>query len=317
MSTPAKERGTTTIADRAVRRIAERAATEALDGAVRMSGASAAVHGRRARVAVDVTLSYPGRLDEAGESVRTHVADRTARLTGLTVPAPRIRVRGLTRQAVAQPDSGTPGTDEAPTEAAAPVAPGTARRPWSERRLPVALLTLLAAAACGTLLYDVLSVHAAGHPPARWRVELVGWLSAHGPAVSNAPGAALAAGVFILGVGLLVLALAPGRHGLLAMTPPAAGVHAVLERRAAAALLRDVVVDVPGISRTQVRVRRRTARVHVHLGFGERDAAHQAVTEAARTAVARFGTARPPRLRIRLDTEPTWRAPEPAGSVDQ
>ncbi|ATL31538.1 DUF6286 domain-containing protein [Streptomyces formicae] len=300
--TPPDERGATTVASRAVRRIAEHAATEVrAAGPVRVSGASASVRGRRARVALDVTLPYPGPLDEAGERVRSHVVDRTARLTGLTVPSARIHVRALSRQDGAE-------AEQAVATEAGPVPAGTARRPWSQRRLPMGLLTLVAAAACGVLLYEVVSVHVAGRPAARWRVELVDWLSQHGPGVT-ATDLAAAAGVFALGVWLLILAVTPGKRRRVPLAAPGPGVHATLERAAAAALLRDAVSDVPGITRVRVRMGRRGARVRARLGFGDRDAARDAVRRAALAAADGFGLARPLKLRVRVRTEPTWRAP--------
>ncbi|MEV0092664.1 hypothetical protein [Streptomyces sp. NPDC050738] len=35
----------------------------------------------------------------------------------------------------------------------------SARRLWSQLRIPVAVLALLDASVCGTVLYDVLAVH--------------------------------------------------------------------------------------------------------------------------------------------------------------
>lgn len=308
MTTPAAERGRTTVADRAVRRIAERAATEApAPGAVEVGGGSAAVRGRRARVDVTVTLPYPAHLDAAGESVRSHVAERTARLTGLTVPSARIRVRGLSRHGL----SG--GQQLAPPVADTGAAGLRAHRPWAQRRLPVAVLALLGAAVCGLLLYDVVSVHAAGDAPARWRVDMMEWLSTHGPDSGTAMGVLAAAGVFLLGVWLLVLAVTPGRRRVLPMRPPLPGVRAVLDRRAVAALLRDAVTDVPGIGGVRVRVGRRTARVRAGLEFGGLEGARRAVTEAADAATAELGLAGPLRLRVRLNTEPGWRAPTGSG----
>ncbi|MGW0904885.1 DUF6286 domain-containing Asp23/Gls24 family envelope stress response protein [Streptomyces sp. NPDC002853] len=309
MTTPAAQRGTTTVADRAVRRIAERAATEArVPGAVEVGKGSAAVRGRRARVDVTVTLPYPAVLDESGESVRSHVAERTARLTGLTVSSARIRVRGLSRSELSA------GQLAQPVEAAGV----RAHRPWSQRRLPVGMLALLAASVCGVLLYDVVSVHAAGNAPARWRTDAMEWLSTHGPDSAATTGVLAAVGVFALGVWLLVLAVTPGRRGVLPMRPPLTGVRAVLDRRAVAVLLRDAVTDVPGVGRIRVRVGRRTARVRAGLGFGEVAGARRAVAEAAETATTGLGLARPLRLRVRLTPEPTWRAPrEPTSRPDE
>ncbi|MEV8316547.1 DUF6286 domain-containing Asp23/Gls24 family envelope stress response protein [Streptomyces sp. NPDC059900] len=312
MTTPAAERGTTTIADRAVRRIAERAATEALaPGAVSAGRGTATVRGRRAEVGVTVTLPYPAVLDEAGETVRAHVAERTARLTGLTVPSARIRVRGLSRRERSAGQPAPPASDAGAAEAAGV----RARRPWSQRRFPVAVLALVAAAACGIVLYDVLSVHAAGHTPARWRARAMEWLATHGPDGGAAWSIPAAIAVFGLGVWLLVLALTPGRRGRLPMKPPVPGVRAALERRAVAVFLRDAVTDVPGVGRVAVRVGRRTARVRAGLAFGEPDGARRAVTEAAGAAAAGLGLARPLRLRVRLRTEPTWRGAPPDEST--
>ncbi|WP_405661970.1 DUF6286 domain-containing Asp23/Gls24 family envelope stress response protein [Streptomyces sp. RK9] len=340
MSTPAAERGATTVADRAVRRIAERAATEALGpGEVRVSGGSAAVRGRRARVDVTVTVPYAGVLDDTGESVRSHVTDRTAHLTGLSVDSARVHVRELSlREASTERVDHAEGTGYAEgaryaegagyTEGPA-YATGTvdardakassteamvtrgARRPWSERRWPVAVLALAAAVASGVLLYDVVAVHAADRSPARWRVRLVDWLATHGPDGGTAVTIAAAAAVLALGVCLLVLAVTPGQRRLLPMAAPLPGVRAVLERGAAAALLRDAVVQVPGVTRARVRVGRRRARVRVGLGFGDPATARQEALRAAEAALAECGLARPPRLRVRLRTEPTWREPAP------
>ncbi|MFJ2769144.1 DUF6286 domain-containing Asp23/Gls24 family envelope stress response protein [Streptomyces sp. NPDC087300] len=314
MSTPSPprttsaERGSTTVAHRAVRRIAERAATEVrASGPVRVSGASASVRGRRAQVSVDVTLPYPGPLDEAGERVRAHVADRTARLTGLAVPSARVHVHALTRRDSAEAAGGGQGT-EAVGAGAAPGTRRTVRRPWAQRRLPMGLLALTAAAVCGVLLYEVVAVHAAGQPAARWRVDLVHRLSRQGPGV-GAVDLAAAAGVFALGVWLLVLAVTPGKRRRLPLAEPAPGVRATLERGAAAALLRDAVRDVPGVTGVRVRLGRRTARVRARLGFGDREATRDAARRAALAAADGFGLARPLRLRVRIRTEPTWRAP--------
>ncbi|MGW6526764.1 DUF6286 domain-containing Asp23/Gls24 family envelope stress response protein [Streptomyces venezuelae] len=301
MSVPAADRGATKVADRAVRRIAGRAATEALaPGEVRTDRSAASVRGRRARVDVAVTLPYPAVLDESGERVRSHVADRTARLTGLAVPSARVRVRELRVRAA---EAGEP--DAAWDEGGV-----RARRPWSARRVPVAVAALVAAAVCGVFLYDVLAVHAAGRTPARWRADLMEWLATHGPHRGVWPGAAAAFAVLCLGVWLMVLAVTPGFRGRLPMRPPLPDVHAVVDRSTVAALLREAVSGLPGITRARVRVGRRRVTVRAGLAFGELDPAREALTETAERVLASCGVARTPRLRIRLRAEPGWRAPE-------
>ncbi|WP_162637675.1 DUF6286 domain-containing protein, partial [Streptomyces qinglanensis] len=95
--TAAARRGTTTVADKVVRKIAERAAGEALPGpaAGRASG-SASVHGRRASVALRLPLPYPAPLSDTARRVQRHVTDRTRELTGLGVAPARLTVTRLT-----------------------------------------------------------------------------------------------------------------------------------------------------------------------------------------------------------------------------
>ncbi|AZM51329.1 hypothetical protein DMA15_00985 [Streptomyces sp. WAC 01529] len=135
------------------------------------------------------------------------------------------------------------------------------------------------------------------------------WLTAHGPDSGAWPGAAIAAAVFLLGVVLLVMAVTPGRRRLLPMAGPAAGVRAVIDRRAVACLVRDAVAEVPGVTRARVRVGRRKARVRAGLGFGSLEPARRAVAETAQETLAACGLARPLRLKVRVRTEPAWRAP--------
>ncbi|WP_432107805.1 DUF6286 domain-containing Asp23/Gls24 family envelope stress response protein [Streptomyces sp. AA1529] len=111
--TAAARRGTTTVADKVVRKIAERAAGEALPGpaAGRASG-SASVHGRRASVALRLPLPYPAPLSDTARRVQSHVTDRTRELTGLGVAPARLTVTRLTVPS----EPAAPGvSDPAPT----------------------------------------------------------------------------------------------------------------------------------------------------------------------------------------------------------
>ncbi|MFI8930821.1 DUF6286 domain-containing protein [Streptomyces sp. NPDC053474] len=304
--TPAASRGTTTVAARAVRRVAQRAATETpLPGGVRADGGSAAVRGANVRVGITVALPYPGGLDASALAVQHHVTARTAELTGLAVPPVSVRVRALDRPERGPEEPG--GPQGAPPVTLAEPGPHPAgrraRRPWSPRRLPVALGALAVASGCAVLLYDVVAVHAAGRAPAAWRVRLVAWLSAHGPDGGTVTGIA-AAGTILLGLWMVVLALTPGRRASLPMTPPDAYTRADLPRGAVAVLVRDSVAALPGVARVRVRVGRRRVRVRAELAFGDRRSAVEAVTRAAEDALAGCGLARPPRLRVRLRPGP-------------
>ncbi|MFD7576580.1 hypothetical protein ACFV6U_39690, partial [Streptomyces sp. NPDC059810] len=169
-ATPRAERGTLTVADRAVRRIVRQAATEALGGAGTAREVSVARRGaREARVRVAVELAYPTDLAGQGERVRRHVMDRATALSGLAVSRADIAIASLSAAAPgtardalgpgdAAPDRQGPtaGSEEAVTDGtvtdgavtsgtvtdegvpAHGTTPPRARRPWSGRRLPAA-----------------------------------------------------------------------------------------------------------------------------------------------------------------------------------
>ncbi|GAB2926133.1 DUF6286 domain-containing Asp23/Gls24 family envelope stress response protein [Streptomyces heilongjiangensis] len=330
MSTAA-QRGTTTIADRAVRRIAERAADEAL--AERTSRAAVSVQGHRARVALDVALPYPAPLSESVRSLQEHVAGRTQELTGLDVPTARVRVTSLTPLAGADEGTGEHGPSPAAPPAPEAGADGeaaerrpaaaarTPRRLWSRRRVPVAVLAALGAAVCGALALDLVMVHAAHRPAAAWRVDAVHWLSEHGP--GDRPVVVAGGLMALLGVWMIVLAVTPGLRRRTTLRSPGPRVVAAVDRSAVEALTRDAVGEVAGVGEVRVRVRRRRVSVRAALLFGERAAVRADVTAAAGRALASCGLCTPLRTRVRLTPAAVWRPPaadgetaqRPAGSV--
>ncbi|MDH6608598.1 hypothetical protein M2164_004233 [Streptomyces sp. SAI-208] len=303
--TAAAQRGTTTVSERAVRRFAERAATEALPGqqGARTAKAAVSVHGRRARVSLGVSLPYPAPLADTVRGLQRHVVARTRYLTGLDVPVAPVRVTSLAVPASAHPPvSGPP--DEHPGR--------TPRRWWSRRRVPVALLTLVAAVACGALAVDLVLVHAAHREAGTWRTSAVHWLSGHGP---GDPAVVLAGALTaLLGLWTVVLALTPGHRGLSTVHTGSPLLTSAVDRSAVTALVRDAVGDVEGVTAVRVRTGRRRVTVRAGLAFGDRSAAHAAVAAAARGALDSCGLRRPARLRVALVPEPVWRPPA-AGTV--
>ncbi|MFF0135355.1 DUF6286 domain-containing protein [Streptomyces sp. NPDC005227] len=293
--TDAAVRGTTTVSEKAVRKIAERAVAEALPGQARPSArGSASVRGRTAVVSLGITLPYPAPLAATAERVERHVTARTGRLTGLRVGPARVTVTGLTG----------PARPSAPTLAKPPASGRTPRRHWSARRVPVVGLALAVALGCGAVAVDVLRVHLAGHPAAAWRTGLLDTLEQRGPA--DLP---VAFGIALAGVGLwlCVLALTPGRRGLLGAAPP--GLNAAVDRTAVASVIRDAVADVPGTEKVRVRVGRRRARVRAALAFGERDATAEAAVAAAHRAIDGCALRRAPRLRVTVRPTRAWQPP--------
>ncbi|MFI8347755.1 DUF6286 domain-containing protein [Streptomyces sp. NPDC085596] len=297
--TAPERRGTTTVSDRAVRRIAGRAVTEALPGrAARTTGSSAAVRGGRAEIAVDVALPYPAPLAPTVRRVQDHVTARTAELTGLDVRTARVGVTALTPDRMTEPDT--------PARAAAPGG-RVPRRWWAQRRLPLGVLTLLATLTCGALATDLILVHTGHRPAAAWRTGALHWLYVHGP--GEPPVTVAALGCALLGVWLIVLAVTPGRRGLLTAHSPAPATRVAVDRAAVAALLRDTAAGTEGIDTVAVRVRRRRATVRAALVFGDRAAAREQITDAARRALAECGLRRPLRLRVAVRPLPVWTPP--------
>ncbi|MET8926051.1 DUF6286 domain-containing protein [Streptomyces sp. NPDC004623] len=302
MITPS-QRGTTTVSEKAVRRIAGRAAAEALPGrAVTATGVTAAVRGQRAEVSLDLALPYPAPVADSVGLVQEHVAARTRQLSGLDVPRAEVSVRALRADAPLL-------RADAPLLRAGPPAGGdarpAARRWWSSRRLPVAVVSGAAALVCGALTLDVARVRLLGLPPARWRGGAVDWLSTHGsgdlPVVLGGAGAALT------GLVLVVLAVTPGQRRLLPLSPPVDQPVFALDRSAVSARVEEAVSDVAGIGRVRVRVGRRRVLVRARLSFGDREAARIGVEAAARLAVGGCALRRAPRLRVRLQPDPAWR----------
>ncbi|GAA1590948.1 DUF6286 domain-containing protein [Streptomyces globosus] len=200
-------------------------------------------------------------------------------------------------------------------------APPAPRRPVrrfrSARRLPAALLALALLAAAGLLLYDLAAVRA-GRPALQWRRAVADALDRYAPAD---PEALVAAGVLAaVGAVLMLLALAPGLRRILMMLPPepepghkpaagaagdagggpAAGVRAGIGRRDAARVLRDRVLEVPGVRSARVRVRRRRIAVAATSHFRELDDVRADLERVLAAGIGELALARPPHPRVRV-----------------
>lgn len=301
MTVPAAGRGTTTVAPRAVRRIAERAAAEALPDGGAVTRGSASVRGATARVTVGIRLPYPIRTDEAAGRVRERARARTAALTGLAVPHADVRIDALSVLPLPpgwKPSDGEPsGADDAARAAEHTVrSGGRGGRIRAQRRFPAVLTAVLAAAVCALLLVDVVAVRLGG-TPAAWRTWLVDWTSTHGPtdtAVRVGGVLAVLTGVWLLGCALL-----PGHRRRLTMAAPAQGLRAALDRSAVARVVQDRTATVAGVVRARVSVRRRRVRVLAEVGYGDPEQVRAEVLRVLGATLPELGLARTPALRIR------------------
>ncbi|MEV6362514.1 Asp23/Gls24 family envelope stress response protein [Nocardia asteroides] len=86
--------GTTTVGERAVRRIAERAARE-VAGVEPGAQVSAQVVGTGATLRVRLPIRYPQPVGRVTDRCRAHLIARTEELTGLTVPRVDIEVSAM------------------------------------------------------------------------------------------------------------------------------------------------------------------------------------------------------------------------------
>ncbi|MBT2897661.1 DUF6286 domain-containing Asp23/Gls24 family envelope stress response protein [Streptomyces sp. McG3] len=314
MTVPAAGRGTTTVAPRAVRRIAERAVAEALPDGGAVTRGSASVRGASARVTVGIRLPYPIRADEAAERIRERARTRTAALTGLSVPHADVRIDALS--VIPLPPAGEP-SDDAPSGAddAAHGAEHTIRsggpggRIRAQRRIPAALTAAVGATGCALLLVDVIAVRL-GSTPAAWRTWLVDWASTHGPAdTAVRVGGMLAA---LTGAWLLGCALLPGHRRGLTMTAPEPRLRAALDRSAAARVVQDRTASVAGVVRVRVRVRRRRVTVLAEVGYGGPEQVRAEVVRVAGAALPELGLARAPALRVAIRVRRDPHGPPPS-----
>ncbi|MGR6968738.1 DUF6286 domain-containing protein [Streptomyces cynarae] len=201
----------------------------------------------------------------------------------------------LTKKTEARPP--TPGGSTEP----APGARRRAHRPWSVRRIPAALTALVIAAAAGTALVDAVAVRA-GHHATVWRSTLAHeFASRPVDDVWMLTGAAVAAA---LGLGLAILALTPGLRRALPLRPPAncppGQLWVTLDREAAAVLLRDAAMRVPGVSRAWVRVRRHRITALADVRFRDPHQVHDDLVTLLREERDRLALAPSPRLAVRV-----------------
>lgn len=204
-------------------------------------------------------------------------------------------------------DSGqaAPSADDAPgagATAAIDASDRSARRFWSARRIPAALAALLSAAAVGLLLYDVVSVRA-GRSAMPWRRRLAEELATRPlDDIWMIVGAALA---MALGLWLFLLAVTPGLRRLLPMRQPtgipgAGEVRAGLDRRAAALVLRDRAVRVPGVQSARVAVGRRKVKARARAHFRDLEEVRADLDATLGEAVTALGLARQPTLTVHV-----------------
>ncbi|MDN3297794.1 DUF6286 domain-containing protein [Streptomyces ficellus] len=174
---------------------------------------------------------------------------------------------------------------------------GGARRFWSVRRVPAALVALAILAVAGLLLYDIAAVRA-GRPGMRWRRALADDLATR--PLDNVWVLLVALAVMALGLWLLVLAVTPGLRAVLPMRRGAGPVRAGLGRKAVEIVLRDRAMTVTGVQSVRVRVRRSKAVVRAVAHFRELTDVLADLEATLDDAVEELGLARPPQVSVHV-----------------
>ncbi|MCY0939364.1 DUF6286 domain-containing protein [Streptomyces sp. H34-S4] len=173
---------------------------------------------------------------------------------------------------------------------------------WSKRRMPAAILALLAAAGTGLLLYDVVAVRA-GRQAMRWRRGLAEELATR---PLDDPWVIIGAVVaMVIGLWLIVLAATPGLRSLLPMRSPdgvpgAGDVRAGIDRSAAALVLRDRAMEVPGVQSVRVQVHRRRVKATARAHFRDLAEVQPDLEAALSDGMSRLGLAQQPTLSVHV-----------------
>lgn len=163
---------------------------------------------------------------------------------------------------------------------------------WSQRRIPALLAGLVLFAVAALFLYDLAMVRA-GQDGGGWRRSLADELAERrlGDA-AVVVGAVLAA---LLGLWLLVLALTPGLRSVLTMRGEP-GTRVGMERNAAALVLRDRMMEVPGVRSAEVKVRRSRVRARAVSHFRDPETVRAEADSAIWDGVRQLGLAKQPKL---------------------
>ncbi|SHH29025.1 DUF6286 domain-containing protein [Geodermatophilus nigrescens] len=175
------------------------------------------------------------------------------------------------------------------------------------RTLDRVLAVLLAAGGLVLGVLVVVEVVAAGlgRPPVALPYSPVAaWLRE--TPWSSAAALAVAAGLAVLGLALLVAELAPRRRTDLVLTGDDPATTATLSVRSLARVLESAATGVPGVERASARVRRRRARLSVHVPVRDGEEATRIGREAqsaASAALDALSLRAAPRLRVRTRQE--------------
>ncbi|MBS2532657.1 hypothetical protein KGQ20_07710 [Catenulispora sp. NF23] len=291
VGTPAAERGSLSISDRALAHLSEHAARETL-GTWGPAGHQARVRvhfGRGRRVAhAWIEVPYPRSAAAAAAEVSGHLAERLDALADTRVRRVAVRVSYIAP--ASRPATETASQTQSDNEPDGGPRTASAAKPIPHART---LPTVIAASAVGSVAALALAV------VIQRRYHYSGRLGSWARSIADAhpsSGAVVAGAVGLVVVGLvaLVCALAP-RRTRLEMVTGDPRLHAAISPGAVSSHLRHAVRDVDMAAVVTVR-RGRTARVRLTVKPADSDAALVRARQIQEQAPATFAA---PRLRVR------------------
>ncbi|MFD7260103.1 DUF6286 domain-containing protein [Streptomyces sp. NPDC059874] len=169
-------------------------------------------------------------------------------------------------------------------------------RPWSARRIPAAVTALIIAAAAGLYLVDITRVRAGRR--ATWRTRLADELATR--PLNDMWIQIGAAAIALLGLWLIVLAITPGLRHQMPLQSPDAHVRALLDRDAAALLLRDAAMRVPGVSAARIRIGRHRIDARATVRFRPPADVKTDLLAALQAELSQLALAHPPWIAARV-----------------
>lgn len=170
------------------------------------------------------------------------------------------------------------------------------RRAWSPRGVPSSLTALIAAGIAGLALSIGIMARVDRAP--RWSRDVLEHAETHVWRDDAVVVGGLVAA--LVGLWLLVLALTPGRRGLLRLRSPGGAITAYMTKRTAASFLRHTALASSGVLDARVRMGRRKAVLRVDYHFRDPDELHDELTESLEQRAKALTLARVPRVDLRL-----------------
>ncbi len=170
--------------------------------------------------------------------------------------------------------------------------------PWRRRTIPAVLVAIILGAAAVTGIVDVISV-ATSNRTLVWPYEQIA-TQMRQTTWSDAPILFVGIGIAALGLVLLLIAVLPGREGLVPIVCEDTAEALATNRRSLRRALTRAALDVDGAERVDVKVKRRRARLDVSTPLRDPGDLSERVTAAAEQLLRKTSVAAVPTVSARV-----------------